>query len=96
MLFQPAGLVPSCSYQIADPVGHTRGQVSLKAAGQLEVSHRRGKFDESVMNGIFRDVDVVGESYRQDQQAVSVFFIDPAQTIPVALFASHQKQHILH
>jgi len=85
-----------CSHQITNPIGNAFSQISFQAAGQLKAGNILSKSNKNIMHGIFREIDIMRKGNRQNQQAISVLFIDPAQGIPASLSAPGYKQPVYH
>jgi hypothetical protein len=86
----------SCPHQITDPIGNTPCQVSFQTAGELKAPDILSKSNENIMYGIFCKIHIVREGNSQNQQTISVLFIDPAQGIPAPLFTFGHKQPVYH
>jgi hypothetical protein len=90
------GSVSVRTHQIANAIGDAPGEESLETTGQPKARSVLSKSDEHIVNGIFCKIDIVRKSNSQNQQTISVLFIDPAQSIPAASFTCGHKQPVYH
>jgi len=84
------------THQITDAIGNAPGKVGLKTTRQPETHNVLSKSNERIVNGIFGEPGIVRKSNSQNEQIISVLFIDPAQSVPAPLPTSGHKQPVYH
>ena len=71
---------------ISHAIDHTRNQIVLQIAGQLEAIGRPGELDKHIVNHVLSRIHITDEHYGEPEQLDLVLVVDVPQGLMTALF----------
>jgi hypothetical protein len=81
---------------VSHAINHTRNQIVLQIAGQLDAIGRPGEFDKHVVNHVLSRIRIADEHDGEPEQLDLVLVVDLSQGFMTALFEPQNKQLIFY
>ena len=81
---------------ISHAIDHTRNQIVLQIAGQLDAIRGPGEFDKHIVNHVLSRIHIADEHHSEPEQLDLVLVVDLPKGFMTALFESENKQLIFY